>query len=55
MPLDPGERAGFLLWHATLRWQCLLARALAPMAPQALSCSSDPDRAQNAPAVEGAR
>jgi DNA-binding MarR family transcriptional regulator len=31
MPLEPGESPGFLLWHATLRWQRLLARALAPL------------------------
>jgi DNA-binding MarR family transcriptional regulator len=31
MPLQPGESPGFLLWHATLRWQRLLARALAPL------------------------
>jgi DNA-binding MarR family transcriptional regulator len=31
MPLHPGESPGFLLWHATLRWQRDIARALAPL------------------------
>jgi DNA-binding MarR family transcriptional regulator len=31
MPLEPGESPGFLLWHATLRWQRLIARVLAPL------------------------
>ncbi|MDQ0802200.1 MarR family winged helix-turn-helix transcriptional regulator [Arthrobacter sp. SLBN-112] len=31
MPLDPGESPGFLLWHATLRWQRDIAAALAPL------------------------
>jgi DNA-binding MarR family transcriptional regulator len=30
-PLDPGESPGFLLWHATLRWQRAVAAALAPL------------------------
>ena len=30
MPLSPGESPGFLLWHATLRWQREVAAALAP-------------------------
>lgn len=30
MPLNPGESPGFLLWHATLRWQREIAAALAP-------------------------
>jgi DNA-binding MarR family transcriptional regulator len=29
-PLRPGESPGFLLWRATLRWQRLIAAALAP-------------------------
>jgi DNA-binding MarR family transcriptional regulator len=29
-PLHPGESPGFLLWHATLRWQRAIAQALAP-------------------------
>jgi DNA-binding MarR family transcriptional regulator len=29
-PLQPGESPGFLLWRATLRWQRLIAAALAP-------------------------
>jgi DNA-binding MarR family transcriptional regulator len=29
MPLHPGESPGFLLWHATLRWQRGIAQALA--------------------------
>jgi DNA-binding MarR family transcriptional regulator len=31
MPLHPAESAGFLLWHATLRWQREIALALAPL------------------------
>lgn len=31
MPLEPGESPGFLLWHATLRWQRDIAAALAPL------------------------
>jgi DNA-binding MarR family transcriptional regulator len=31
MPLEPGESPGFLLWHATLRWQRLIAKVLAPL------------------------
>ncbi len=31
MPLNPGESPGFLLWHATLRWQRGIAAALAPL------------------------
>lgn len=31
MPLNPGESPGFLLWHATLRWQRDMAAALAPL------------------------
>jgi DNA-binding MarR family transcriptional regulator len=31
MPLEPGESPGFLLWHATLRRQRLIARVLAPL------------------------
>ncbi|MER5207891.1 MarR family transcriptional regulator [Streptomyces sp. NPDC002825] len=31
MPLDPGQSPGFLLWHATLRWQRDIAAALAPL------------------------
>ncbi|MER7821132.1 MULTISPECIES: MarR family winged helix-turn-helix transcriptional regulator [unclassified Streptomyces] len=31
MPLSPGESPGFLLWHATLRWQRDIATALAPL------------------------
>jgi DNA-binding MarR family transcriptional regulator len=30
-PLHPAESPGFLLWHATLRWQRGIARALAPL------------------------
>ncbi|MDI2036766.1 MarR family winged helix-turn-helix transcriptional regulator [Paenarthrobacter nitroguajacolicus] len=30
MPLSPGESPGFLLWHATLRWQREVAAALSP-------------------------
>jgi DNA-binding MarR family transcriptional regulator len=31
MPLHPGESPGFLLWHATLRWQRGISQALAPL------------------------
>ncbi|MEW2412544.1 MarR family winged helix-turn-helix transcriptional regulator [Streptomyces sp. NPDC046866] len=31
MALTPGESPGFLLWHATLRWQRGIAAALAPL------------------------
>ena len=31
MALSPGENPGFLLWHATLRWQRGIAAALAPL------------------------
>lgn len=31
MPLSPGESPGFLLWHATLRWQRDVAAALGPL------------------------
>jgi DNA-binding MarR family transcriptional regulator len=31
MPLHPNDSPGFLLWHATLRWQRGVARALAPL------------------------
>ncbi|MET4613050.1 DNA-binding MarR family transcriptional regulator [Rhodococcus sp. PvR044] len=31
MPLRPGESPGFLLWHATLRWQRGIAEALEPL------------------------
>ncbi len=31
MPLNPIESPGFLLWHATLRWQRGVAAALAPL------------------------
>ncbi|XVQ84954.1 MarR family winged helix-turn-helix transcriptional regulator [Microbispora siamensis] len=30
-PPDPEESPGFLLWHATLRWQRDIAAALAPL------------------------
>jgi len=30
-PLELGESPGFLLWHATLRWQRAVAAALAPL------------------------
>jgi DNA-binding MarR family transcriptional regulator len=30
-PLEPNESPGFLLWHATLRWQRGIAEALAPL------------------------
>ena len=31
MALDPGDSPGFLLWHATLRWQRGISAALAPL------------------------
>jgi DNA-binding MarR family transcriptional regulator len=31
MPLHPNDSPGFLLWHATLRWQRGIARALQPL------------------------
>ena len=31
MPLEPGNSPGFLLWHATLRWQREIAAALEPL------------------------
>ena len=31
MALDPSESPGFLLWHATLRWQRSISQALAPL------------------------
>lgn len=31
MPLQPAESPGFLLWHATLRWQRAVTAALAPL------------------------
>jgi DNA-binding MarR family transcriptional regulator len=31
MPLHPAESPGFLLWHATLRWQRDISQALAPL------------------------
>jgi DNA-binding MarR family transcriptional regulator len=31
MALQPAESPGFLLWHATLRWQREIAAALAPL------------------------
>ena len=31
MPLHPNDSPGFLLWHATLRWQRGIAQALAPL------------------------
>jgi len=31
MPLHPSESPGFLLWHATLRWQRSISQALAPL------------------------
>jgi DNA-binding MarR family transcriptional regulator len=31
MPLHPAESPGFLLWHATLRWQRDIALSLAPL------------------------
>jgi DNA-binding MarR family transcriptional regulator len=31
MPLHPSESPGFLLWHATLRWQRRVAAALRPL------------------------
>ena len=30
-PLEPKDSPGFLLWHATLRWQREVAQALAPL------------------------
>jgi DNA-binding MarR family transcriptional regulator len=30
-PLEPSQSPGFLLWHATLRWQRAIAVALAPL------------------------
>jgi DNA-binding MarR family transcriptional regulator len=30
-PAEPGRSPGFLLWHATLRWQRATAAALAPL------------------------
>jgi DNA-binding MarR family transcriptional regulator len=30
-PKEPGASAGFLLWHATLRWQRSIAAVLAPL------------------------
>jgi DNA-binding MarR family transcriptional regulator len=31
MALGPGDSPGFLLWHATLRWQRAVAAALTPL------------------------
>jgi DNA-binding MarR family transcriptional regulator len=31
MPLHPNDSPGFLLWHATLRWQRGIAQALRPL------------------------
>jgi DNA-binding MarR family transcriptional regulator len=31
MPLHPNDSPGFLLWHATLRWQRCIAQALGPL------------------------
>ena len=31
MPLRPSESPGFLLWHATLRWQRRISQALTPL------------------------
>jgi DNA-binding MarR family transcriptional regulator len=31
MALQPAESPGFLLWHATLRWQRIVTAALAPL------------------------
>lgn len=31
MPLEPNESPGFLLWHATLRWQREINAALKPL------------------------
>jgi DNA-binding MarR family transcriptional regulator len=31
MPLHPNDSPGFLLWHATLRWQRGIAHALQPL------------------------
>jgi len=30
-PLEPNDSPGFLLWHATLRWQRGISEALAPL------------------------
>jgi DNA-binding MarR family transcriptional regulator len=30
-PLEPAQSPGFLLWHATLRWQRAIAAALEPL------------------------
>jgi DNA-binding MarR family transcriptional regulator len=30
-PAEPGQSPGFLLWHATLRWQRAIAAALEPL------------------------
>jgi DNA-binding MarR family transcriptional regulator len=30
-PLHPNDSTGFLLWHATLRWQRAITQALAPL------------------------
>ena len=34
MPLNPPDSAGFLLWHATLRWQRNISAALAQLTRQ---------------------
>jgi hypothetical protein len=42
MPLHPNDSPGFLLRHATLRWQHGIAQALAPLGlthVQFVSCS----------------
>src|SRR5215211_1656233 len=31
MPLHPNDSPGYLLWHATLRWQRGIAKALGPL------------------------
>ena len=31
MALEPGDSPGFLLWHATLRWQRAISAALVPL------------------------
>jgi DNA-binding MarR family transcriptional regulator len=31
MPLEPGRSPGFLLWHATLRWQRSITGVLGPL------------------------
>ena len=31
MALEPGDSPGFLLWHATLRWQRAISGALTPL------------------------